>query len=558
MSTNRVLKSAEKELLHEFSRDLDVCTREEIWSRWRGGHRTAIEGLLDMSLDVAVPADHNPIYRIALRYWFDNDPSLLHAPLHRDQLCRNLLDHYLSDPADYAGLIVLLQRETLKTTFDHGVLPMFISLREKHLHGYDVRIALIHHREMQAAEGASRLKAKSVQHARFKKTWPEFAADEEYGTKAQFDWPCKVAGTVQEPSILATGLGARLTGLHFDWMLYSDPVTEEHIKSKLIREEALQKYQASRFMLDSVRGKEVIDGTRYHLHDLHAKNLKAMVNGRPAYRQLIVGAGGYDDRPLTYPNRQTKEFLERRRQEEISRSGNDFLWWLQYQNIAKASTMIVADRAWLKECPLGDVPATSWRVVLVDPAWKGTKNAGEGDSASIQVWALEMRGSLILRYFLDGVHSNMLTGEDGKREIFRLMRRYGVLDVAPEERGGYSFKTSLANDAASRGTFINVIDLKTSGLGKNTRISTFLGACQRGEVFICDSVPQDVKARFLSEYDDFPQLEHDDALDCAAYSCDSALEEAYVPVFNSGALASTKPWWAQEPEPARRTRYCGL
>lgn len=549
----KALSVSEEKLLHEFSRDLDVCTRQEMLVRWSGPAQQAIEKVLDRPLEMAIPEDHNPIWRIALRYWFDNDPSLLWAPLHRDLLCKVLLEHYLDPTQDYAGLLILIQRDSFKSTFTHNVFPLFIALREKHLNKRDVRIALIHHREQQASANGEKLRSVTVQHPAFKKNWPEFAASEDYGTKTSFDWKCRESTRFSEPSVLMTGLGARLVGLHFDWMLYSDPVTDDHIMSKLIREEALQKYQASRFMLDTLGGKEVIDGTRYHLHDLHSKNIKAKRNGRDAYRKLIVGAGGYDGVPLSFPNRHTLEVLEQKRQDEISRSGNDFLYWLQMQNVAKAGTMVVGDWNWLRTCKQNEVPQDSWRVILCDPAWKGTKNAGEGDDAAILVWALEKRGSLVLAYFLDGVVSNMLTGEDGKAEIFRFMRKYGVLDVAPEERGGYSFKTSLQNDANSRGLMLNVIDLKTSGLGKNTRISTFLGKCQRGEVFVCDSVPPSVLATFKSQYEDFPQVEHDDALDAAAYICDSAIEEAYAPTFNRNA----KPFWVRkEPQEQRRTRHC--
>lgn len=547
----------QKALLREFERDLDVCTRGEMLERWSGSSQKAIESILDRTVESSVPIDHNPVWRIALRYWFDNDPSLLYEPLHK-KWCDEFAEYYLAPKGRWPSFTRLMQRESFKSTFSHGVEPMWVALRERHLRRKDTRLCLLHHREQQASANLQRLRSKTVQHEAFKRTWPEYAADEDYGTKTEFDWKCRTNRRMSEPSVMAMGMGARGTGLHFDFMWYSDPVTEEHINSKLIREEALLRYQASQFMLDTLVGKEAIDGTRYHLHDLHAKNLKTSA------KRLIIGAGGFDPQtgkadltayPLTMPNRHTLEFLEERRKTETDRSGSDFLWWLQYQNQAKASNMIVADRAWLRECKQHEVPENSWFVVLCDPAWKGTKNAGEGDDAAIEVWAIHKQGSLILTYFVDGVVSNMLTGEDGKAEIFRFMRKYGAIDVAPEERGGYSFKTSLMNDAASRGVFINVIDLSTSGLGKPTRISTFLGKCQRKEVFLCDSLPPSVRAKFLDQYDDFPQLEHDDALDCAAYICDGALEEAYAPAFNR----FTRPRWMREEKPEQRlTKHCAL
>jgi predicted phage terminase large subunit-like protein len=551
----------------EFSRDLDVCSRPEIMDRWAGSGQKALEGIISKPLSSAVAHDHNPIYRMAERYWFDNDPSLLYAPLHKDRLCGALWDYSQDSPQRWAGLEILIQRESFKSTFTHGVYANHLACRARRLFGKDIRIALIHHREQQASANLQRLKRIATSHPRFKQTWPEFSSPDDFGTSLQFDWPCRTNRSFSEPNVLATGLGANLVGLHFDWMLYSDPVTDKHISSKTIRDAALLDYEADRFMLDSLSGKEVIDGTRYHIHDLHGKNLKAKAkDGSLLYKQLVVGAGTNADN-LTFPTRHTLAFLEQRRQEYIARTGNDFLWWLQYQNEVKASNMVVGDWTWVRECSLRDIPPTAWRVILVDPAWKGTQNAGEGDDAAIEVWAVEQRGNLLLYYFIDGTISNLMTGEDGKAEIFRFMRKYGVIDVAPEERGGYSFRTALQNDAASRGQMINVINLETSGQGKPTRISTFLGAAQRGQVFVADSVSPSVLAKFRSQYEDHPQNEHDDALDCAAYICDPAIAKNYAPVFNtfSGDGGVEKPWWVKADDERRaalsrtgRTLHCGL
>lgn len=554
------LSKPQKELLAEFERDLDVCIRSEMLERWSGSSQRAIESILNRNLGEAVPADHNPLWRIALRYWFDNDPSLLWEPLHKNW-CIEFTNFYLSPRSTWTSFMRLMQRESYKSTFSHGAEPMWVALRERHLKGKDTRLALLHHREQQASANLQRLRSKTVQHEGFKRVWPEYAASEDYGTKTEFDWKCRTNKRMSEPSVIAMGLGTRGTGLHFDFMWYSDPVTEEHINSKLIREEALLRYQASQFMLDTLVGKEAIDGTRYHLHDLHAKNLKTNA------KRLVVGAGGFDPTtgkvdlenfPLTMPNRHTLAFLEERRQTEITRSGNDFLWWLQYQNQAKASNMLVAEWEWFQSCTVNDIPPSAWYVILVDPAWKGTKNAGEGDDAAIEVWALAQVGSLVLAYFVDGTYSNLMTGEDGKAEIFRFMKRYGIIDVAPEERGGYAFKTSLQNDASSRGLVINVIDLESSGQSKiHQRIPTFLAKAQRREVFICDSVPPSVLAKFKEQVEDHPQNEHEDLLDCGAYICDPAIAAAYVPRHGRGNFRSRFAPKPREDE-SKLTRHCAL
>ena len=502
--------------------------------------------------------NHNPIYYLATQCWFDNDPSLLYAPLHRDKFCKSLLEHYLAEVGEYSGFELQCQRESFKSTFTHGVFASFIAFRGKHVHGRDERTALIHHKEDQASLNLVQLKLKSINHPWIKEVWPGFHSNTDYGTKTRFDWPCKVEGITEVPSILAAGLGSRLTGFHFDWMLYSDPVTDEHIDSKLVRDEAFNKYQASRYMLDTLRGKEVIDGTPYHIHDLHAKLIKANVGGKKLYKQLIISACDENYENLSFPTRHTKEFLKRRRREEIASSGNDFLWHLQYRCQAKASGLIATKPEWLKFCKSDVPPKNCWHVLIVDPAWKGGHNSGKGDWAAGGVWVFEQRGILVLRYLIDGFHSNTMTSLDGEREMFRLMKTHGIVDVAVEEHGGYTFRGRLEEAATQRGMFINLIDLKSKQTNKQERIVNFLNHVQAGHVIITDDCP--IKSAFIEQFDEFPQClrEHDDILDMAGYSCDPKVIELCGPVFTSEI--DKTPFWARvpEPQPVMRTRYTSL
>ncbi len=547
-------KSDSSKLAILWARALSTLTEEEIRKEWSDPTLIkAIDKIDPIGYEERL-TKHNPIYFLAQKCWFDNDSSLLYEPLHRDRICKSLLKHYMDDSDDFASLLLLVQRDSYKTSFTHGVFPHFVSLREKDKFQRDVRLALIHHKENQASANLQKLKLK-CQHPWVKEVWPEFSVTEDFDTKLGFDWPCKIQGIIPEKSVMAAGLGARLTGFHFDWMIFDDIVTEEHIDSKVVRDEAFSKYQASRFMLDTHRGKELCSGTRYHPNDLWGKLQKAKIDENYLYRLIHIQAGGYKDTKeelveLSFPTRHTIKFLDKKRAEFRARSGNDDLWWLQYQNVPRAARMVATDPNWLQSIKEDEIPYGAWGVITIDPAWKATKNAGEGCSSSIQVWRLERRGSLILYYMIDGVHSNELTGEQGKNEIFRLMKRHGINDVAPEEIGGHGFRQGLRNDAISRGVFINVIDLKSRNVNKDQRIVNFLGKCERRQVYICDSVPEDLKSAFMDEYIEYPQVDYKDALDAAAYVCDPAIEEAYAPRFNTWS----EPHQNQTFQ--RRTRYC--
>ena len=135
-------------------------TREEITEKWSDPTLVAAVNKVDPLGFYDRIKNHNPIYFLALKCWFDNDPDLLSEELHRDRVCKALLNHYLDESGTFASLLLLVQRDSFKSSFTHGVFPHFVSLREKHLHKRDVRLALIHHKESQASANLMRLKLK--------------------------------------------------------------------------------------------------------------------------------------------------------------------------------------------------------------------------------------------------------------------------------------------------------------------------------------------------------------------------------------------------------------
>lgn len=545
----------ENEILRSWARDLSTLLPEEIPPRWSAVEQSAIDQLDPLGFHGRLRA-HSPLYFLALQAFFDNDPSLLYAPLHRDIVCKAYEDYIFRDNGkDLAGLLLLIQRDSFKSTFSHGVLPLGFSLRQWHLHKDIPPVLLTHHKANQSSDNLERLKMKMV-HPWMKKVWPEFTVDnlKDCGTKYDFNWPPVALGRRAESSVMAAGMGARMTGYHFGLRINDDIVTEEHRDSKILRDEAFDKYTAMRFLRDTRKSWEVNTGTPYHPNDLWSKLIRANVDGKPLYKSILVAARD-DDGTLSFPTRHTLEYLEKIRQEEISRSGNDDYFQLQMLCRYRSTRMIAAQWEWMQHCKQEDVPPTTYRCILVDPAWKGTENSGEGDSAAIAVVALEKRGNMVFAYILDGIVSNEMTDAEGRSVVFQFMRKYGVVDVGVEEFGGKAFKQSLRNDAQTRGVWINVLDdLKSQRTNKSQRITSFLGECQSRRVWLCKEVDEDFQEVLKEQFENFPQVDHDDVLDVLAYIKDPAIAGRIVPTWNDHA----KPWWQreQEEEPQRRTRYC--
>ena len=569
------MASAKTTLLIRWARDLSTMTADEIRAKWVDPvERQAID-LLDAEVggfDGRLEK-HNPIYYLAERVFFDNvagDPIFLYPPYHRDKFCKFVLDYFMdADPVE-SGALFHGPRETYKSSLVQAAITWLL-LRWKHLDGRDVRIILRHHKEEMASLAIVNMKAKWMLHPWLREVWdeacPEFD-DKKWGTQTEFTLPWVVPGTIREASVKGVGLTASQTGYHNDFTFNDDLVTEEHRKSAQVREDAKIRYAAMRYQLDAVRGRELNTGTPYHPRDLGMMMQEATVESddgtkRPVYRKMVTEALS-DDGEFAHPFRLNAKFLEKRRQEEISLHGNDDYWYLQYQCRTALLRTQVASSKWLQKIPIEAVERTGLPVITVDGAWKGTKNQGEGDSAAIELWLLQRRGGVITRTFLDGILSNELSSTDGEKEIFRLMGKWGAYHVAPEEHGGQAFRTALRNTAVALGMRLVIVDLRMKQTQKHNRFVQFLKELECGRVFVASSVPPEVLLELEKQIDGYhgPEtLEHDDALDAAAYSCDPAIVEQWVPVW--GSALPQAPWVQRMKDQAReteqhRTRYCAL
>jgi len=572
-------------------RDLSTCLLDEVDRRWGRDARAEVTEALGRKWRELVPADHHPLYFLAERCWFDNaeakdNPAFLYAPLHRDRYCRPIAAYVTGDAAGIDGFLLLGPRDTYKSTFS-CVLAMWYLLRQKHLFSQNARVVMRHHKLMMASKNLLRIKAKFRHHAWVRRYWSEYCPDpkvKDWGTRDEFTLPnAGFTGEQAEASVRAIGLTASDVGFHSDLDIGDDLVTDEHITSKAVRDEAKARYEAKQFTRDTLGGKEVNIGTRYHVNDLWASLEKANAEGERRYTIVKVKAiapactvcgceeaahesidGGCNvhkaclgARILAHPYRLTKAVLEKKMQAELSRTGRVVLWYLQYQNEPQTSALVAADPTWLRRCSQRDVPPDAWPVLTIDPAWKGTKNQGEGDSASIQVWFIASVAGLICRWLVDGVHSNELTSDDGCREIVRLAQKYGVADAAPEEHGGYAFRTALSNYATERGCSLNLLDLKMKQTGKDQRIVAWLRELQAGRIYLCSECDPDLQEHLVDQITEYPQVDHDDAIDAAAYTCDPNIADAWVPKFRQ----PKRPAWVQRPRPAAmptRTRHCGI
>jgi hypothetical protein len=563
--------AARTALLISLGRDLSTLMREEIEKRWDDDARQAAEIASGHSWSALLPAQHNPAYYLASKVFFDNaeargNPRFLYAPYHRDRFFVPICNHICHPEPPFVSLLWLGPRDTYKSTC-LGCVALWFALRRYHLNGVFDRIVIRHHKEELAAANVQRIRAKVWHHPWMRRYWAEVCPPEntkDFGTMSAFSFANKPrTGEVAEEMFTAVGSKSSDTGAHRGLDLGDDLVTEDHINSRRIREDAKMRYAAKRYTLDSGTGREVNTGTRYHISDLWGMLEDSNVEGRPLHQVIKIPAIS-DEGVLAHPYKLTKKFLEDRRQEEISNSGSDMLWWLQYQLNPRFTKQIATNLAWLRECRYEEIGPEAIPLMTIDPAWKGTENAGEGDSASIQVWMLERRGPVILRYLVDGVHSDDLTVLDGYNHIFRLAVKYGITFVAPEEIGGHGFRTTLMGESATRGVPLHVFNLNaTKTKRKSFRIMPLLKEAELGRVFLCtNTCDVTLIEAFKTQFRDFhPQMDHDDAIDSASFQFDPEIASRFTPEWNSALEKARKRRMGILPRRRpddKRTRYTAM
>lgn len=551
-----------RDLGMQLARDLSTCTRDEIESRWSIADRAEAEGLMARAWADIVPADHHPWFFLAQRCWFDNvanDPKFLYAPLHRDKFLAPVF-RYIYDPApSEAGLLYLGSRWTYKTSFSHGVVPMGYVLRGFHIEGFHRTVVLRHHKLELASDNMVLSKDKFRKHPWLRAVWPDACPPEntrDFGTASRFSLPWVPSGVKSDPTYRAIGLTGTDTGRHPDLDVGDDLVTEEHL-SRTVRDDAKARYQAKRYQQGAEHCRELNTGTPYHRMDLWSMMINSTMDGRPMYRVIVVPAhlpeslgGG-----LAHPFKLNEKFLEKMRLQELANSGNEDFYYLQFECTYRLTRSQATEDWWLRDCSVRDVPEDAFLIITLDPCWKGDKNYGEGDSASMQVWALVRRGAFVLRYLIDGVHSNELSSADGERELFRLMHKYGVRVIAPELREGSTFRANIIQQAGSLGIPIVVLDLRTKHQSKSDRIGVFLKECEAGRVFLCTETDPALLEAYRAQFKNWPQIDHDDALDAAAYTCDPAILDAWAPAWGAGLRRGPGLRRSGPDLDAPRTRY---
>lgn len=193
-----------------------------------------------------------------------------------------------------------------------------------------------------------------------------------------------------ESTIMTAGVGARMTGHHFDLIIYEDIIGEAAAQSQAVMEDACEWFDYAPGLLDDpANGEEILIGTRWKhgKADLYGKIMEQLPEERLASGR-VTGFKWYirsatENGVPTFPERFPIEVLE-----EIRHRLGDYKYFCQYENNPIAPGTSIFNSEDLREyyvaedkqtlTPTNGGPAVRlvrlYRIQVYDPATRSQKS----------------------------------------------------------------------------------------------------------------------------------------------------------------------------------------
>jgi predicted phage terminase large subunit-like protein len=332
-------------------------------------------------------------------------------------------------------------------------------------------------------------------------------------TRRHSDW-----GRIpQEEMIEAWGMGATITGRHYDVLVLDDIINEQSISTP----EQMQKVRDYYSYLQAIKepdGFELIVGTRYHYSDIYGVIIKEDFFGRRVWTRKAIE----DGKPIY-------KFFTPAMLNRIRRRVGAYVWACQFENnpIPKELQIFPPPYPEFEHLPGGRYDY----YMTVDPA---ATTKSYSDYTAIVVTALDSKNRL---FVVEG-QAHKKPGNEIAEIIVSLIVKYKPRRVGIE----YGLQTALGyiieakkieyqkRTGESVGAHIVPIKIPRH-ISKESRIERSLGSFLRdGRIFIHQSLNE-----LKSQMEQFPRGEHDDLPD--ALSMQFRLIEKFRGVYWDNQIA---------------------
>src|SRR3990167_3768435 len=553
----------EKRAAKLIERDLALLTGQELLEKYKSGPRwEAFSGYTGKTIREVAPS-HNPFYHYVLAVWFDNqEGSAMLSPQHR-VLADELLSLILGEYDAHDGYLCARPRRSLKSTFAMAAMD-WCAKRHWLVDVTDVTQFYVHNQIGEAINRTETVKRKNQYHPYILTYFTDIALPQgEYGSQDEWNWLWRSPhGSVSDPSVRAMSIAGKKAGkgAHYRWL--DDCEDEESRASEAVRKSVSDGYDQLRQLEAPAFSREAFIDTPYHMHGQTLVLKQASREGGEArYKTSWVPALTDRDVP-NFPNirKLTVEGLAKERANEIARTGTDTFWYLQYMLEAHLLASQTMQWEWFRPVTIAEYerkykPVAHFRCIFSDTAWNGMENQGKGDYAVIAAIAIWRIGERFERIVLDQAVSNEMTSDEGADEFVRMMKKWGIVHVAPQAIGEKTFESQLRAKARSAGVYPVFINLKGwTSKRKEDRVSSLAGGARQGGVMYLENIAHLSLTKLQIE--EHPAGLHDDIPDCWADSFSPEIVDKWIPV-------GIEPYKRPEQEvtylnPQMATRYTGV
>ena len=462
-----------------------------------------------------------------------------------------VIDAQARDPRDYIGLLVLMSRDTFKSSIA-GMMLFWKYIYFKLKLGIDLREMYCHEVIGKAIERGEVIRQHALHNARFRETFSEFhGAKGDWDRQEKWNWPSKAKTGPTEYSFIAYGETSKKTGGHYTGRWADDWESENSVTTQEQRNGSYDRFR----MLDNLKDRTqtfspfVISDTTYHFDGVMKRLIRDggyLLYEVPAHKGSAKAL--FDLRSISDRDEAGRQKikagirkLERERPDDLNFPKR--LPWRECYMSAKAQgPRIYASQFLLNPTPEGDQrfpeadvedmwidwedlpsPTESISFVRVDPAISKKK---EADDTAIIVGLIDWKGH---RYAVDGWAGREKRPTEQVRKTFAFARKWtekgykcfniGIESVAYQEALAQLCRDGVPErEAEHHGELIPVVkspcpirSIKRSpDMQKTERILQMEGPISRREFKILRENP--IGTRFATQLKNFP-FDKDDILD---------------------------------------------
>lgn len=453
------------------------------------------------------------------------------------------------DPTDYIGLLILMSRDTLKSSIAG------LSLFWKYCHfkirkGEDLREMYTHEVIGKAIERGNVIRQHALHNFRFQETFPEFMGEKgEWDRQDRWNWPNKAKTGPTEFSFTAYGESSRKTGGHYTGRWADDWESQHSVTTQEQRDQSYDNFR----MLDNLKDRTqrfspfVITDTTYHFDGPMKRLIRDggyLLYEIPAHKgspKAIFELCSIDDRSQEGKRKVTAGIhkLERERPDDLNFKKR--LPWRECYLSAKAQgSRIYNCQFLLNPTPEGDQrfpkdaveemwtdtlpePGFAFSYVRIDPAISQKR---EADETAIVVGLVDWAGR---RTSVDGWVGREKRPTEMVRKMFSFARRWtskgykcfniGVESVAFQEALAQLCRDGVPErEATEHGELIKIIKSpcpirsikRSTDMHKSERLLQMEGPISRREFKIWSKNP--IGRRLAMQLTNYPH-DKDDVMD---------------------------------------------